>query len=630
MTFRQIALKNLRFHSRHYVAFFLSCTFTVWLFYQYMLLLTHPILYQEVIPQQFVFFLYVVQVLILLFSLLFIGYSQSAFLRNRKQDLGLWQILGMDVQQVTRILFWEYIFIGCLAILLALIIGTITSKLFFLAVSVVLRLERPIPFHFSWTAGLVSLTFYFCLFAFLAWWSRFTIKKKTIADLFRQAIQSKKPPSFSPKLVLLAVVAWGSSYGLAFKANLFSLPNSILPILLLLFVGSYLSFSQGSLYLVERLRRSPLLAYRSQSLLMLAQLRFRIRNQARILFMISMMCTLVLTSVGISLTYYLKADQLAVEQMPDSLSVIGQPGGVTPQAIRNKMRQLGLQLREAYHFPIITHTKHGVWIAEKDFAYLWKRTKQKPPLSLAKGEALWVRNHPLSPSQKVGNPPHRLSMAGMAWTIKGEMNGLFFNENETMRTLIVIANDDFQKLDKRVASKQKITVSTYQFSPWQKSRPLFDFISRAMEREEGKKVNPVLRINGVWMVYQVFQQIFAPLVFVSLFMGFLFFLAVGSLLYFRLFTELPYDRQQMGILQKIGIDEQEILSIQVWQIRLLFLIPFVVGFLHALVAMNLFGSLFQQPVWSPFFLVVGVYLLVYGGYYLWVKRLYSRALFALE
>jgi putative ABC transport system permease protein len=315
--------------------------------------------------------------------------------------------------------------------------------------------------------------------------------------------------------------------------------------------------------------------------------------------------------------------------MPDSLSVIGLPGGLTPQAIKSKIDQLGLDLREEHHFPVITSTKQQVWIAEKDFLYLWQRTNQPKPPSLAEGEAYLATNSQLSTSQKEGKQqPHPFSMAGMAWTQKRERKGLFFNENEMMRTLIVIPNVDFQRLAKRISSEQKITVSTYQFSPWQKSKPLFEFISRAMEKQAGEKVDPVLQINGVFLVYQFLQQLFAPLVFVCLFIGLLFFLAVGSLLYFRLFSELHYDRQQMQILHKIGIDRQEALFIQIWQIRLLFLIPFVVGLLHALVAMNVFGSLFQQPVWSPFFLVVAVYFLMNSGYYLWVKRLYTQALAA--
>lgn len=117
-----------------------------------------------------------------------------------------------------------------------------------------------------------------------------------------------------------------------------------------------------------------------------------------------------------------------------------------------------------------------------------------------------------------------------------------------------------------------------------------------MTKAAGEKVSPVLQINGVYMVYQFYQQLFAPLVFVCQLIGLLFFLAVGGVLYFRLFTELHYDCYQMQILYETGMDHQEALSIQTWQIRLLFLIPFVVGLLHAVVAMNVSGSLFQEPV----------------------------------
>ena len=79
MNLRTLAYKNVKYHLDRYVAYFFSCTFAVWLFFQYLSLLLHPIMKEEVVPDQFVTLMYLVQLMILLFSFLFIGYSQSAF-----------------------------------------------------------------------------------------------------------------------------------------------------------------------------------------------------------------------------------------------------------------------------------------------------------------------------------------------------------------------------------------------------------------------------------------------------------------------------------------------------------------------------------------------------------------------
>lgn len=112
--------------------------------------------------------------------------------------------------------------------------------------------------------------------------------------------------------------------------------------------------------------------------------------------------------------------------------------------------------------------------------------------------------------------------------------------------------------------------------------------------------------------------------FVSLLIGILFFLASGSILYFRLFMEASYDRREMKIFHQLGISPSEAKGILGWQVWLLFYLPFLVGWIHSAFALRFFSQLFEQPIWSTFMIISVGYLLVYSCYYAWTKRTYVQ------
>jgi hypothetical protein len=81
----------------------------------------------------------------------------------------------------------------------------------------------------------------------------------------------------------------------------------------------------------------------------------------------------------------------------------------------------------------------------------------------------------------------------------------------------------------------------------------------------------------------------------------------------------------MNILEKLGIQTKDAIQILTWQIRLLFFIPFIVGFIHATVAMEMFSFLFHKPVWDLLVMVGIIYLIIEGLYYMWTRKMVLQA-----
>lgn len=631
MNLSYIAYKNVKFHARQYLSYFLSCTFAVWLFFQYVSLLFHPILQEKVVPKQFVMLMYLIQGFIVLFSFLFISYTQSAFLRNRKKDIGLFQILGMDVGHITRLLFWENMLIGSASILLGIGLGIITSKLFFLIVTRVLELPRIIPFHFSLYALMVTVLLFLFLFGSISLRNYLFIRRVSIAELFRQVVKPKKAPTFSIIWLLLACCALSIAYVLMWQTPANELMWRMPIIFICMIVGTYLLFTQISVAIVEKLLKTKSFFYRGKNLFILSELRFRLKDYAKILFLVTILSSAVLSSVGVSFTYYVDAERLAAEQSPYHLNIVGEPGGVTPQVVKQETRKHGFSITGEWHLPFINLSNQSI-VGLPRMSYLTSvstynqllTNKNLPPIKLSKDEALFARSSGIWRDGMVSIPEHVVQIGKQKVRIQREFHGTIFNESIVTTNLLVVSDQVFQQLQKEF-SKQQLLVHAYRFSDWKGSHSLLTDLIQWIEEKENRTIYPYETLNGTAITHQLLKEIFAPLMFMSLLIGILFFLASGSILYFRLFTEVDYDQKQMNVLDKLGISKKEVKGILSWQVRLLFYLPFFVSIIHSAFALRLFSQLFDQPVWSTYMIIVGGYFIVYSLYYFWTRKNYIQA-----
>lgn len=631
MNLRTLAYKNVKHHADRYIAYFLSCTFAVWLFFQSLSLLLHPIMKEEVIPEEFVTLMYLVQIVILLFSFLFIGYSLSAFLRSRKQEIGLMQVMGMDVNHITRLLLWENMIVGFSSMFLGMVIGFVTSKFFFLLVSRVLDLPKIIPFHFSFPAVLITSAIFFVIFGSLSLWNRFSIRKGTIVQLFRDAVKPKKAQPFSWTLTFIAILSLVLAYGFMWNTQMNELSMRMPLIVFLILLGTYLAFTQASVAIIEKLSRTKSFVYRGKNLFIFSQLRFRLKDNARILFMVAILSSIVLTAVGVSFTYYVYAERLANDLIPYHLSINGEPGEMSTDKVKKMVKQHGLAITGEWHFPFVDLSSQpiqglpkGIYLTSASvYQKLLSNQGNSTVVRLKENQAIFSRNSGVWKEGFRSIPAYPITVAGQTVQVHQEFHGKIFNESIVTTNLLVVNDDVYKQIAQRFPA-QRLTVHAYHLSDWKQSKPLLDALTQQIEQKEKRKVYPYETLHGTVIMYDLLKELFAPLMFASLFIGILFFLASGSILYFRLFTEASDDRKEIAILNQLGLSLAEAKSVLGWQVRLLFYLPFLVGWFHAFFALRLFSQLFEQPVWNTFAIISISYLLLYGVYYLWTKKKYMQ------
>ncbi|MDU5947183.1 MAG: FtsX-like permease family protein, partial [Paenibacillus macerans] len=131
-----------------------------------------------------------------------------------------------------------------------------------------------------------------------------------------------------------------------------------------------------------------------------------------------------------------------------------------------------------------------------------------------------------------------------------------------------------------------------------------------------------LTVSGT--LYEVQRTTYRALLLFALLVGTVFFIAAGSFLYFRLYSDLEYDRRQYGALAKLGLTEKELAGIVTRQVGLLFFVPIALAIVHSLFAFKAMQSLFSFSVAWQTVAVLASFLLAQAAYFLLIRARYLR------
>ncbi|MEW6524315.1 MAG: FtsX-like permease family protein [Bacillota bacterium] len=644
MTLLDVAWKNVRHQAHGYAAYFLSSSFAVWLFYLYAALLANPGLPNEPVTRSV---MTAVLYLVAIFGLVFVLYSHSAFLKVKQKQLGLMTLLGMEPNQVARLVHYENGILGTGAVTTGLVLGTISSKLFFLGIGRALGLEQPIPFRFSLGATLLTTAVFAVIFAGVSLYGQFQVWRLPVVELIRGAVCPKVPPGFSWWLVAVCLLSLGTSYGLVLTANANTVQRRLLPAMGLLLLGTYLLFAQGSVACLAVIRRNRRLYYQRTNLLTVSQLVYRMHDNARVLFASTILATLVMTVVGLYSGAFNILEQQALRYSPLHVMLVGTPGEVGPERVRQVLSAHGLELAgEAQVLALQAALQHqtagGFTIHTQGLvlplsgANRWLETLlREPALALQVGQVAQLVDPALA-----GAPEATVRVGIGVGTSSGraESHVTFpvverrvvraFNLSESV---VVLDDSTFEALFGEYGPSHGTELYAWQLADWRVSQAAVHQLEREIDPDyaPGAGQTGSRQLTATVEFYDQARQGAGYLLFLGCFLGLLFFLAAGNLLYFKLFTDLYEDRRQYATLHKVGVGVDEVRRVVGTQTFLLFFTPLAVATIHAGVALKVLGDLLASAsLYGPALVVVASYGVLQMIYLAAVGRAYTRALTA--
>lgn len=622
MTFRQLALSNIRGSALRYAAFFLSSVFSVMLFFVYAQFILHPDVASGYIygGETTRMVLTVCLVLVAVFAFFFVLYSSGAFLRARNREFGLLTLMGTTRGQLRRLIWLENTFLSLAAILVGIGLGLLFSRLFLMGISRVLGLDEPIRFALVPTALLLTAVSFFLLFQLVTLVNGLRVGRRTVVELMKAARKPRATPRASSWLALLGALLVVGGYAVALSVEGSGVVLAFMPVVAAVVLGTHLLFAHGSVKFLQLMRRAEARYLQGTRMLVVSQLLFRVRDNARLFATIATLSAVVLASAG---TFYITSQQLAqvtAETFPQQLTFLERPGAargpVAPAAVDQIFERHAVEptLREAIPIHELRYHRAGeaeesgwlVLAGERRFSELaaslgFEPTPSGPATTLVYGDGAALLGAqggleitPVEPSMSVPG--------GVRWN-------WYTLDDEALAAL--------PTADREYAPA---TLWIYDWPPARMNGRLQADLMQLAEQGSG------LEVAGRFVVDRIMREGLGLSLFAGVFVSLLFFIGAGSLIYFKLFTELEGDRRLFEQLRRLGITPGETSRTVTAQIAAIFLLPFALGGLHALVALDALGALLMADVVRYSLIVIGLFAAVQFAFFLLTRWTYLRAL----
>lgn len=624
MTFRQFAFNNVLRNKGLYIAYFLSSMFTVMVFFTFAIFAFHPAFSGGSVNHNALFGMAVAGGIIYVFSFFFVLYSMSSFLQSRKKEFGLLMMLGASNKQIRLMVFLENILIGFFATVGGIVIGLIFAKGILLIAENVLIINESLHFYIPTLAILVTFISFIFLFFCISLFVTFILRTKKLLDLMKGDKQPKGEPKASILLSIFAALLLIAGYGTALFVKGVMVVYAMVPVIVVVIIGTYLLFTQLSVYIIRLLKSKKSIFWRKTNMLLFSDLSFRMKDNARTFFMVAIISTVAFSAIGTLYGFQSYITKGVKEVNPYTISYVPFRDD-TKEDIENDISKINSILQEEHvevrmeglqlnYFKTAVRDNGVLIVGASDynrFAALIGEEELHPK----ENEAIVVEQ---SNAILVDGP--KASKVLMDSSIKLN-NGKDIVPSSITESEVISALNGYYVVNDKVYGQLEAPIRSDNNVVWKADEGQTNKIIAA-----GKKLNEHLPHKAFSVDYTIYEinKTFGPILFIGLFIGIVFFVSAGSFLYFRLFTDVDEEKRKFRSIAKIGLTQSELKKVVNRQIFILFFSPIFVALIHGSVALTALSHLFDFNITTEATLVLGCFAVIQIIYFLIVRHFYVK------
>lgn len=267
--------------------------------------------------------LYLGCIVVGLFSVVIISYTNSFIMKRRRRELGLYNILGMEKRHIARLLCCESVILGAGSILCGLALGILLSKLILLLLLKLLHFTVKMGFTISGAGILATSVLFAAIFVFILLKNLFHIRLSKPVELLHSDAVGEREPKTKWIVAILGVLTLGGGYLIA---NMVKSPLDALLLffvaVILVIIGTYCLFTAGSIAHFEAASRHKHYYYKANHFTAVSGLLYRMKQNAVGLASICILSTMVLVTVSTTVCLYLGAEDALSLRCPTDITVM--------------------------------------------------------------------------------------------------------------------------------------------------------------------------------------------------------------------------------------------------------------------------------------------------------------------
>ena len=620
MTLGKFAFKNIKERLEQYMGYWLSCVTTVFIFFIFSMNQYHPELNQG--PGAIATIMQGAQLIVLIFAIFFLSLSINAFLTDRKKDFGVLLMMGMSKRSLRQLILFENMLLGLTALGVGIGLGLIFGHLLILMMGYIIRVSE-ITYHFPAMSIIITVSLFSLIFLLLAVVQGRRITKQSIYDLMRVDTNEYEQVIYSKLLAYLGVISLVSGYLIAnvslinrlFGGQIAWIQRMVhftelhLVIGGLVTIGMFLLFSQFFKYFMDVLRRNKSFYFSGLNALWIAELKYRLSSNAVTMFVAALLLSSAfVTTIGTISLIATTEDEVS-EEMPYDLMYYSDYPNNKLEAELTTVRQEHDRQNHPYTERLIRlyydEASEVRFISQTDYNDAVSTNEQ---IQLSIGEVTLIE----AGEEELNE---QLRIAGETLTVTDTAHQLF--DSYRYNKLFVL-NDTSPLLTEQFLEGQAYLFH-YEAGYDQTA-------ARQISASLRDKLGPTLPDGGTYLLASKIERIdieiysYQLLTYVGSLLSFIFMVASGSLIYFRLLKNISRSKQIYTNLFKLGLDKKALWTIQLKQFRFLFFAPVVMAFINCFFAINMLQELLHTSIWT-LVLMIGVALLTFQfAFYYFAKE----------
>ncbi|SDY02383.1 ABC transporter permease [Thermoactinomyces sp. DSM 45892] len=643
MSFRQFALNNIHRNASTYIAYFLSSSFAVMIFFTYLVFIFHPSIIKDQTGQTASYGMIIASYITFIFSFLFVLYSVSAFLKARLREFGILTILGAQRKQLNYLIFLENILIGTASVITGILGGLLFAKLFLLFGENILDFK--LPMYPPILSICVTVFAFMALFSIISFMTTIFIRQRKALEMVQGSSKPRKESKASIWLSFLSVASL--SYAVYLIAQDGHEKSAALA-LLFNSIGLYFFFTQLSVVIIRLLNRNRLFSWRGLNLLWITELAYKMKDNARMFFMITMIITISCSTAGSVLAIQNYVENTFTES-PFAYTVSQREldstkkGISVTQKIEHTLKQKSISYQKLSSNTLelaFQHVGYIRFIRHSEYLEMAKALSL-PLVSLQDREALLLKSPLITQKDSLDKLAHLSFESPQLTNSLGNLKikeqytkTLFLSEytavvNDKTYDQIVSVLSDPDIIDQRyhylipswnnhtIPNTNSIELKTgLELRQWEYSSPI-----DSTEELDGY-------INSRAQEYYTRKQLTSIAIFIGLFIVAIFSIFIASFLYFKLFIDLQHDQRYYHELSKMGLSLKEMKRAATKQIAILFYIPLFFAGIQTIVGLSAINPLFSTKtdtvisgLWA-----LGIFTAIQTVYFVIVRARYLAQL----
>lgn len=622
--YARLAAGGIRRNGKLYIPYILTCSLMVMIFYIVNFLSKNPLLDGmrggEIMKEMMTIGI----VIMVVFSAIFLFYTNSFLIKSRKREFGLYNILGMGKRSLARIMTWETVMVYLMSMVLGLGAGILFSKLAELIAVKIIMGEAQYQFSVSGISVIACLIVFAVIF-FLIHLNvlRQVFMAKPI-ELLHSENAGEKPPRANWFPAVLGALMLTAAYYMAVTIEEpMTAMFGFMAAVILVIAATYLLFMAGSVVICRVLQRNKKYYYRTNHFVSVSQMSFRMRKNGAGLASICILSTMVLVTLSTTICLYMGEGEILEQRYPrdivtsvyglpesetasyrESVEEIAEKHGVSPENVlaysyadlsgaiignrfdmkNTDMNEVSLDPRSVYVVPIADYNAlYGTDISLSD----------GEAAVYFKGKGFDYDEIQLDDwgSYRITQRLDRFTITGMDSVTVTDTIYLFVKNYSDLDSLNSFQNSISEVYGGRISNK----VFYYYCFDLDCDDSVKLEINKALTDEFRAEDHPLayewLSTECRAFEYEEFFGLYGGLFFLGVIFGGVFILAAVLIMYYKQISEGFDDRARFEILRKVGMNDRDIRRAVDSQVLTVFFAPLIAAGIHMIFAFPMLTKL---------------------------------------